>query len=204
MSVKTLSLTLLTAATLAACSPNPVAPPLVQPDKAPPVVQPDKAPLEKPAQVTVGVPKTGLPTSEDVLKIFPSAAPPASPGSGPTTPTSPSNNAINQAFVRMASSTTTTFESFQKSPDWVALGKFITNTTVAPALPFSPKSAAYRYLEAEGGCQSRKPGIRAGFKQPHRRCEVRGDGFGQEVHPRDHLEGRRQGHPEREAECGRP
>ena len=40
----------------------------------------------------------------------------------------------------MASSTTTTFESFQKSPDWVALGKFITNTTVAPALPFSPKA----------------------------------------------------------------
>ena len=143
MNVKTLSLTLITAATLAACSPNPV-----------PVVQ--GPPLEKPAQPTLGTLKSGVPDAADVFKIIPM---PGTPGTGQNPP---SNNTLNQTFSRMSQSATATFDSFSKSPEWLDMGRFITNTfvTTGPGMLFNPNSVvelarAQTKAQQSGGTLSR-------------------------------------------------
>jgi|GEM_PF-2328518 len=130
MRVRTLSLSLLAAATFAACSPAPK--PIVEP-------LPDKMPLEKPASPTMGTPKTGVPGGADVGVMLPIPGVPASPGTGPGP--APAPNEINKAFARMATSTAATFDSFSKSPEWVDVGRFVTSCSPTPtAMPISPKA----------------------------------------------------------------
>ncbi|MBC7646734.1 MAG: hypothetical protein H7095_06440, partial [Pseudopedobacter sp.] len=130
-------------ATLAACSPNPV-----------PAVQ--GPPLEKPAQPTLGTLISGVPAAADVFKIIPI---PGTPGTGQNPP---SNNTLNQTFSRMSQSATATFDSFSRSPEWLDMGRFITNTfvTTGPGMLFNPNSVvelarAQTKAQQSGGTLSR-------------------------------------------------